>query len=163
MRFVAILPQDIARGPTITMTRIVGHIQVATQVINAFGGSDATPVVSTPNVNMSIQLLPVIAGVTSAASIVDPFNTSDIESSRIMWWRSYCAWHGPGSTHNAVSGEAMKQVHSFNEGMIDIRTKRRFDRSRYSLVLAWTADTVTSVRWAVTFNLRGLIASTAGL
>ncbi len=142
------------------MTRIVGNIQLGTQLDVSATHRSA---IALDPVVLSIQLLPIIDGVGAAANLMSPFNTSDIESSRIMWWRSYHPWNTTAGSTVQVSGVPMAQTHDYTNSLIDIRVKRRFDRSRYALVLQFTALTVQETRWGIAFNLRGLVASTAGI
>lgn len=165
IRFVTLLPANIAAGGEVTLLRIVGDLYVAS--FAAFAASGVGAFHSTPTtdfMSMSIQLVPTLHGATGPDTL-DMLNTSDLDSSNILWRKYYA----PGYTNSSVLGPTILTGGNDAKGVahplhvMDVRVKRRFDRSSFALVLNATTVTLQEEDWAIAFNFRGLFLTSGGI
>jgi len=163
--FVTLLPANIAAGGEVTLQRIVGTIGIAYRVTQT---ANFIPVPFTAALDrmlgLSIQLIQTRHGATGPESL-DTFNASDLDSSNFLWRQSYPV----GYSQNAITGPSLGPsadtsflVSAVNPA-IDIRVKRRFDRSQWALTLNATVDVLRDEDWAICFELRGLFLTSGGI
>lgn len=164
VRFVTLLPANIAAGGEVTLLRIVGDLYVMSRATFAASGIGAFhSSTDTDMMGMSIQLLEGVHGAHGPDSL-SMSNTADMDSSKILWRKYY----QPGFTNSSVlgpnilAGDASRGV-QHPDHTIDIRVKRRFDRSVFQLILNAAAITTGEDEWAISFNFRGLFLTSGGI
>jgi len=160
------LPQNIATGGEVTLLRIVGTIGVAEQIENAIAGGFPTRETSVVETmfSTSIQLVQIRHGALGTGSL-DAQDGSDLDSSNFLWRHDWIPGAAPYSitTQNILggAGDQFGMLHKQEE--IDIRVKRRFDRSQWALVLNGTVLIADVNQWAMTFSFRGLFLTSGGI
>jgi len=155
--FVTLLPANIAAGGDVTLLRIVGTIAIANQV----SGNTTT---STKSLGLNIQLVQTRHGSTGPGSL-DTFNASDLDSSNFLWRHMYPPGLSQSINHTPLflgGGDDQPGIIQPTY-TIDLRVKRRFDRSQWALVLGFTALTTEINTWGVAFLLRGLFLTSGGI
>lgn len=149
--FTQLLPFNLTRG-VVTCERIVGQMGVW------FNGADLVdPGFSAMSVHAQIQLVPTSDGVFDPGAIIEPRSLPGLEDSRIMWRRTY--W--PSLASEDVSTGFIPVYDSKSD--IDVKSRRRFDRALYSLVLVAEMEAVDASATHVAFDLRGLFRTSDGV
>jgi len=161
IRSVAILPENIASGGEVTLQRIVGSLAVY-QAQNSLAQKQ---VLVTNMMSMSIQLVQVQHGQIDTASILDSQNASDLDSQNFLWRRDYHAGHVITDVVPAIAFLGADDERGFIDPRveIDVRSKRRFDRSQWALHLCATVAFVENNVWGISFLFRGLFLTSGGI
>ncbi len=151
-RFVTLVPQNLTRG-TITLERIRGHLAFYWDQANDLAVDlDRWPIM------VGIQLVPLRDGAIQNPSVLSMRNAGDLESNRILWRRTYM----PDTGTTITSPGAIERTGCrYNNIEIDVKSRRRFDRATWALVMSMDID-VDSVALA-SLELRGLFRSSDGL
>lgn len=155
VRFATLIPINVTRG-ALTLTRIVGEISIFFNQVdmNATGGQ------ASACLPMNIQLVPARNGVLEVGSVLDPRNSADLESNRIIWRRAY---YPHGNNPTGISFNAVRGYLSQSPNPIDIKSQRRFDRANWALVLAASFPTADFFNLRVNLDLRGLFKAPDGV
>lgn len=148
VRFTPLIPQNVTRG-VVTVMRIVGQMRVY---------FDSPDVLGDNMLDFNIQLVPVQDGNVVNNAVLDPANSADQESNRILWRRTY-------ENEFPISGATIHKASSGNEQpcTIDIKTKRAFDRALWALVLVVDRTTTAGTDTRVNVDLRGLFKTADGI
>ena len=153
VRFQQLVPLNITRG-VITLERM--FIQMA-MIFNqnilidpGFTGACA---------HWNVQLVPSVGGAFDASAVINPRNIAELSSARQIWRHSF--W--PSMEGRELSSAFIPQVNSRTE--FDIKSRRRFDRDEYSLVLAVATEVPpgSGAENHVAFDVRGLFRSGDGV
>jgi len=113
---------------------------------------------------MSIQLVQTQQGATGPISLSST-NASDLDSSNFLWRKEY----HPGVTNGHIetlsifgAGGDMPGT-MFPHHDIDIRVKRRFDRSQWALTFNTVSQLGAITEFACAFQFRGLFLTSGGI
>ncbi len=155
VRVRVILPHNLTRG-VVTMLRVRGAIYNGYQQINLAGGNGNRLVSHA----MNIQLVPVTNNTVVLDSVLDPRNPTDLESNRVLWRRTYNA---DLNATDGVSIGAVRRIPHAGPSEIDIKSKRRWDRALWSLLLVSSYDTVEGFDHRINLDLRGLFRASDGV
>ncbi len=140
-RFVTLVPVNVTRG-TVTMMRVRGQMAVFFELAS---------LASTENdwrVNVMLQLAPARDGSVLTDSVLSAANAADLESNRILWRHTF--W--PETTDAATFD--INPV-AFSKGIdIDIKSKRRWDRANWALVLSVVSLTTSQIEHFIGGNMR---------
>jgi len=154
-RLLTLIPENVTRG-VVTLERIRGNIFVMWNAGLTFGpgGINFIPV------PMNIQLAPVQNGVLATNAVLDPANAADLENNRIIWRQTwYPSWNDQVGV--LVGGvRFMQQRQPFE---IDVKSKRRFDRALWTLVMVVRYPTVEEVFVHAGLDMRALFRTGDGL
>lgn len=146
--FRVVVPPNITRG-AVTLERVRGSLWVWNdQGVLEAGEADW-------NVNLSLQLVPVRNAAVVAESVLDVTNSADQESNRIIWQRQY---YPPNVNLAAVAVEIA--YFTMPEPTVDIKSRRRFDRSMWALAVVCETNTGNQTRVLVAGHLRALFRAT---
>lgn len=154
VRFVSLIPINVTRG-AVTLTRIVGAIRIFFNDLD-IGAAGGTIDACLP---MNIQLVPARNGVLEVGAVLDPRNSADAESNRIIWRGTYTP---EGSTSGFLLN-TVRMYGSHEPSKIDIKSQRRFDRATWGLILAASFETADFFNLRSVVDLRGLFKSADGL
>jgi len=156
LRFRTLLPENVTRG-TVTLERIRGWVNTYTlgTIIDTAGQRANIPI------PMNIQLAPIQNGVIIGGAVLDPSNAADNESNRIIWRQTYVP------NLNTPDGTAYDGVRAFQNdyasSVIDIKSRRRFDRATWALIMTVVFDTVVEVDVDASVDLRALFRTGDGV
>jgi len=152
-RFQSLLPENVTRG-TVTLERIRGRFFTLwdTAIIAAVNGEQMLAV------PYLIQLVPIQDGTIALDSVLDGRNAADLESNRIIY-RGTIYPNMPDASGALV--DAVR--HYSQETIIDIKSKRRFDRATWALIMSVSFDTVNEVKVRHGNSLRALFKSADGV
>ncbi len=155
IRFRTLIPVNVTRG-AVTLVRIHGQMQ------NFFDGPNMALLAGegAAIATYNIQLIPVRDGAIQATSVLNPRNSADLESNRILWRRSYTPRFSEAPLSNLDQDRVMSQMQT---DVIDIKTQRRFDRATWALIIVSAFEATTEDDHRVGFDLRGLFRTTDGL
>jgi len=128
-RALTLIPVNVTRG-AVTLERVRGVMDVW------FDEAETTASLANWNVHMTIQVVPAADGAIDLPQCLSPGNAADQESNRIIWQRLYypaagATITGPGAVEFSQSNYVGHEV--------DIKVKRRFDRSTWGLALVCEA------------------------
>ena len=153
VRFITLIPQNVTRG-VVTMLRCRGTIVAYFDSVRLAASFADWPL------SISMQLMPVQNGNIVSASILTPTNTADQESNRILWQRLY--YPRAGTTITSVGA---LEVHESNyiELEVDVKSKRRWDRAVWALILVGEVATLAVAAHQVGGTLRGLFKAADGI
>ncbi len=153
VRSLVMIPGNVTRG-TVTMLRVRGTIEIY------FSSAELAANVDNWPVHMQLQLVPLQDGGVNNAAVLTPSNAADQESNKIIWQRSY--YPRAGTT---ITGPGAVELHENNYiGLeVDIKSKRRFDRANWALVLVVEVETAAGALHFLTGRLRALFAAADGL
>jgi len=148
--FQQLLPFNITRG-VITLERMVGQMAVW------FNGADLVdPGFSAMALHVQVQLVPTSDGVFDPGAIIEPRNLTGMEDTRIIWRRSF--W--PSLAAEDVSTGFLPPYDTSTQ--VDIKSRRRYTRALYSLLLAVQLETPDASVTHIAYDLRGLFRSPDG-
>lgn len=165
--FTTLLPEDIASGGDVTLVRLVGDIGTSY--------SDAAADIQgilTGLCTFTVQLAQVdfAAGVTTHMKFFMPGNAPAQEKSNIMWQQTFDYVGPTGYGNNSIFfNPATGNATVRNQWPLDIRVKRRWDRSQYRLIFTASFDVgffaaIDSANNAgIMLNLRGLFLTQGGI
>ena len=149
--FDTLIPQNVTRG-VVTLERIRG--QMLTLFNNAAIVSEGFDAAC---LHASIQLLPIVEGVFDASLIIQPTNLLGLESNRLIWRRTWWPEFG-----NTLGGSTF--IPSMDrKSDVDIKSRRRFDRALFALVLAVEVDTAVVTNIHVAYDFRALFRAPDGV
>ena len=148
-----ILPVNVSRG-TLTMLRVRGTIEIY------FGSAELAVSLDNWPIHMTMQLVPARLGAIDTTSILTPNSADDQESNKIIWQRSY--YPRAGTT---ITSAGALEVHESNfVGVeVDIKVKRRFERSTWALALVAQGETNAIDVHLCALRLRALFQSADGI
>jgi len=143
------LPTNVLEG-VVTLERVRGWVQMfAPRASTDLEQALVHPII------LDMQLAPSQAGALVLASILNNSNSADLESNRFIgrWCMSPSGWNSDGLTMT-IGGNAGILVTQ----EIDVRVRRRFDISCWSLLLGTTIDiaNVVEAGWLFSAQLRAL-------
>jgi len=156
------LPQNIASGGEVTLVRIVGWVAVYERLAAAIVQNAST--VSTQMLALNIQLTQIIHGAIGT-TFLDGEDANDKDSSNFLWRHGYPS-AGVTSTvqsFNFLAGGGDQPAGMHPRTNIDIRVKRRFDRSAWALVFGMSVLNAEINEWGVAFSFRGLFLTSGGI
>lgn len=155
LRFRVLLPENVTRG-TVTLERVRGQVQVYwdADVLDAAAQRANMPV------GMNIQLVPIQNGVVALDSVLDPSNSADLESNRIIWRQTY---YPDFANENGTAYDGIRAYQCRDNYNIDIKSRRRFDRATWSLIMTVTYPTVLETEVDAAVDLRALFRSGDGV
>ncbi len=153
-RFVTMIPQNLTRG-VITLERIRGHV--------AFFWNQAADLAVDLDrwfIKAWIQLVPLRDGAIQNPAVLSSRNAGDLESNRFIWLRHYL----PSTGTTITSPGAIERTGSVTNYIpVDVKSKRRFDRATWALLLGVDIDNDAIASTLVSFDLRGLFKAVDGL
>ena len=154
VNYRVLTPINVTRG-VVTVQRIRGTLAMLwrTAEINGAGGPN---VISAP---VNIQLVPARNGAIVDSAVLDPKNSADVESNRILWRKNMMFDTGSGDVGFAVDGGR------FLMGVeeVDVKVSRRYDVSEWALIAAINYDAVSIALNLGMLELRALYLATDGL
>lgn len=151
-RFTTLMPPNVTRG-AVTLERIRGGISVFPGVVELAADFLNWPLM------LTIQLVPLADGAILDAAVLSAKNSADMESNRIIWQRSYYPEGG-----GTITAPGALERHSCpNNGDVDVKSRRRFDRAEWALLLTCDNDSSVSTATVISINLRGLFRAADGL
>jgi len=129
LRYAVLLPANVTRG-VVTLERIRGYSNFA--LLGGASLNNASFMFAAEN----IQLVPVRDGVILDDAVLNPLNTADVESNRIIWRRMtyYPAMSGQEFTDSV--GGRWRAMYNNEDARFDVRSKRRFDRALWGMIHA---------------------------
>ena len=158
----SLLPAAIATGGEVTLQRIVGEIYVSSSISPGIvaGTFDSN---AFSQLGLNIQMVATLQGNITADTMLDGHNASDLDSTNFLWRREYA----PGFTNSVVGfslvTDADRQFVYHPDYIVDVKTKRRFDRSQWTLALCATIPLAADDMYAVNWLLRGLFLTSGGI
>jgi len=158
--FVSLLPAAVATGGVVTLQRMVGTLNVAFGVAPSPNITSGQLAQRLNPLGLSVQLLATRQGVITAEMLLDPLDNADKDSTNFLWRRMYSQGASLGPAYLASAGEDFA-VHPDRD--FDIKTKRTFDRSQWSLVLAFRVPTADIAEWLISYEFRGLFLTSGGI
>ncbi len=142
------------------MMRVVGNMYIA------FRDDAAIQDKANDNkgLSMSLQLIPAVNGLSGVAFAKDTFNSSDLDSTNIVWKRMYM----PGLTNSNIRVNIPDAIGDYfalptPDPKLDIKSRRRFDRSQWALALVASIDNGLLNQWGIAYSMRMLIQSSGGI
>jgi len=145
-RFATLVPINVTRG-NVTLLRMRGQMSIF------FNQTILAQAEQHWRVNMMIQLAPARDGNLLTDSILSAANAADLESNRILWRHTFY----PAST-DSITFDIQPVI--TNMGIdIDIKSKRRWDRATWALVLSCVSLTTGQDDHFISSNLRGYFKS----
>lgn len=147
------VPVNVTRG-VVTLERVRGTIEIY------FDVAELTSNLDNWFVHMSLQLVPARDGAVDAASALSCNNAADQESNRIIWQRLYTPDTGGTITS---PGPLERHTSVFSGQEVDVKSKRRFDRSTWALALVYVCDNVADGIHLFQGNMRALFRSSDSL
>ena len=150
IRFVTLIPANVLRGP-VTLERVRGSI-------SAWGSSDMLTVFDQWSTTVSMQLVPLRDGAIEAVSVLNDQNSGDLESNRIIWRHNYVPL-----VASPLVGPAAAAMTSLGGGEIDIKSKRRFDRATWALILVCNTNVANLATVFFSLDLRALFRTSDGI
>lgn len=152
-RFVTLIPV-LVTGSVITLERIRGSIDLI------FDSSELATNFNTWSVTMSIQLVPIRDGAIDEPSILSPTNAGDLESNRFLWVRTYYP-----DTGLTITGPGALEQHTatWKPGLVDVKSRRRFDRSLWALIGTAECETGAITKHRNSGMLRALFRTYSGV
>lgn len=145
-RFVTLVPINVTRG-NVTLLRVRGQLATFFELEQLKGTETAWRSL------MMLQLVPARDGAILADAVLSAANAADLESNRILWRHTF--W--PESTDFVVFDIDDIIVSKGIE--VDVKSKRRFDRATWALVLSLTSTTASQDDHFFAGNLRGYFKS----
>ncbi len=154
VKYLVLMPENLTRG-TVTLMRIRGSFTSYFQVIGlASAGASAEAFIAA-----SIQLVPLANGVIQDTAVLNTLNSADSESNRILWRRNY----SPVMIENGGTINAIRYMHQKQTTEVDVKVKRRFDRSRYALIWVIAISTSATLETLIGVDARALFLAADGL
>jgi len=152
-RYMTTLSQELTRG-AVTLERVRGYLKFW------FLNTDVNEQLSQWVVECSMQLVPIQDGSIVDEAVLSLRNSGDLESNRIFWRR---AWHPYANT--LMTGPGAKQYlrGDLNEVEVDVKSRRRFDRSKFAILLTIDVEAAIITELLVSTNLRALFRAPDGL
>jgi len=152
IRFVTLIPANVTRG-VVTLERIRGHIQLY------WNGAQLAANFDRFFVKLGIQLVPVRNGVILDASVLSLNNSADQENNAIVWQRSYYP-----DTGGTITAPGAVELHTQKQSsVVDVKSRRRFDRALWALVLSANVTAAAEAGIFATVKLRGLFRASDAL
>jgi len=154
VNYRVLTPINVTRG-IITLQRVRGEISIGYRVgeIAAAGGFTKALL------PMNIQLVPARNGGIVDEAVLDPTNSADLESNRILW--RYTSTIYPGVDQNGL--QVAGNRYYFDRTSVDIKVSRRYDVSEWALIWVIEADAVDIATNIVMLEARGLYLATDGV
>jgi len=149
--FVTMLPQNLTRG-VVTLERLRGHIAIYFSEVEL-----AAAFVNWP-VFMSIQLVPLHDGAIVNLAVLSSRNAGDLESNRFLWRRAYMPQRG-----TPIVGPGALQFDTHNGFEVDVKSKRRFDRANWALILVADVEATAMTLHQISVEMRGLFRTADGV
>ena len=148
VRYSVLVPVAVTRG-AVTVERIRGEIRMYHEKAQISANIESWPIL------LMLQLTPVRDGVIVNEAVLDPANSADLESNRIMWRQGYYPQGGSDIT------QGTNLYHTDQEccPQIDIKSKRRFERSTWALIMTCRCLTISNDDHLCAQDLRALIRS----
>ena len=153
VRFSTLIPQNVTRG-VVTLLRTRGVLDVYFDSVRMAASQNDWPM------SIQMQLVPVQNGAIVATSILTPTNSADQESNRIIWQRTYMPRAG-----TTITRPGALEVHesSYIGQEVDIKSKRRWDRANWALILVGETATLAIAAHQVSGQFRGLFKAADGV
>jgi len=152
-RFQSLLPENVTRG-TVTLERIRGRLYTMWDT-GTIAGATGAKFLAVPYL---IQLVPIQDGIVALDAVLDGRNAADLESNRII----YRGTIYPNT--NDPTGVLVDSNRVYTqETIIDVKSKRRFDRATWALIMSVSYDTVEEVNIFHGNSLRALFRSADGV
>jgi len=155
IRYQVLLPPNVTRG-VVTLERL-------RMEWDTYFRSSALSL-ALPNaftcIPWNIQLVPVRDGVIDDTAVLDPRNTADTENNAIL----ARGLRTPLLTDTA--GATIGAVRSFNcrqDVAMDIKSKRRFDRSLWALIMVCSGPSGLTLDWLHNIDIRALFLASDGV
>lgn len=165
IRFVPLLPQNVATGGVVTVQRIVGNVWVYQEVVGSEGLLD-TVLVNQQAISLSVQLAPIRAGLVSVEFPLDINNIGDLDSQNLMWRHYYAPVEQPSGGLRTIADDGVAErgwVHIGAPTAVDIKSMRKFDRSQFALIFACTVRAADIPDYQILFDFRALILQSGSL
>lgn len=156
LRFRTLIPENVTRG-TVTLERIRGQTLFWYQDILIDGNGEEQNIVIPAN----IQLVPLSGGIVALDSVLNPRDSADLESNRIVWRHNYYPNFSDASGV-VFSGGRFYDIRPGTEH-IDVKSRRRFDRASWALIMAIEYDTVAETSQFAAVDLRALFRTGDGV
>jgi len=154
VRYAILMPVNVLRG-AVTLMRMRGSIHCYFDVTNVGAVNGDTGAF----MSMTMQLVPVRDGAIVDLSVLNPINSADLESNRILWRRDYF----PSLVVTGGLLDGQRVLSQLGDTEIDVKSKRRFDRANWALVLSVSLATFVNNQHRIGLSLRGLFLATDGL
>ena len=151
--YVSLMPQNMTRG-VVTLERIRGNISWYWQDVDIADSSFH-------ELPMQIALVPLQNGAIVNAAVLNPTDPFDLESSKIIWRYNFFPELESG-TVPLIDG--VRRYHQPGVTLqVDVKSKRRFARDEYALILVLQRDTTKIGNYICSIDLRALFRATDGL
>ena len=152
-RALTLIPVNVTRG-AVTLERVRGVLDVY------FDEAETTASFNNWAVHMTLQVVAAADGTIDLPQCLSPANAADQESNKIIWQRLYypragATITGPGAVEFSQSNYAGLEV--------DIKVKRRFDRSTWGLALVAECETNAFALHIFGGRLRALFRGSDGI
>lgn len=153
IRYAVLVPANVSRG-AVTLERM--KVQFALWILRSGLNSSA----ATQSVPFHIALTPVQNGNIVDEAVLNPVNTADTESNRIIWRHTYTVAHG-----EPVALAALGDFNDFhgNDQVWDVKSRRRFERANWALILTTSVSTIRQPDYGMTTDIRALFRAPDGL
>lgn len=152
LKFVTVMPLNATQG-VVTLERVRGFMQIWWEETQLLELADM-------RVDVSLQLAPARAGSISSGAPLSVVNAFDLESNRIIWKKSF---YPAGQT---VLTTAVLDLHPGNTDVppdLDIKSRRRFDRATWGMVLCCDTTSGTFTEKFIGGNMRALFRTSSGI
>jgi len=168
-RVLTLLPEDIASGGDVTLLRIVGDVSFSFQSSSSELVFDTLTGITCFWIGLTQLVGP--EGVARQAINPSPSSTASQEQNTILYQRYFDLFRAApiGNTSQQFGGSGDIGAYNQNSWPIDIKVKRRWDRSQYRLVMGLTGDAANfnSGTYVTGFGnaiyLRGLFLTQGGI
>lgn len=153
INLLTLLPVNVTRG-AVTLERIRGTFEVW------FNSTELSVDFANWPVHLQLQMVPANNGVIDTGAALSPGNAADQESNRIIWQRMYYP-----NTGTTITGPGAIEYHTSNYfGIeVDIKSKRRFDRSTWGLALVYEVEINAEALHQVSGQLRAIFRASDAL
>ncbi len=152
-RFVTLVAANVLAS-VVTIERVRGAIDVY------FHSDELATNFNTFPVTFSVQLVPLRDGAIDVAAILSPTNAADLESNKFMWIRTYYPDTGLTIT---TPGPLEFHTSTAKPGKVDIKSRRRFDRSLWALIATVECETGAIALHRNSGTLRALFRTYSGI
>ncbi len=154
IKYQVLVPVNLVRG-ALTVVRIRGSMATYFDAVGmGASGSEDEAFVSS-----AIMLTPIGNGVIQDVDVLNPLNSADLESNRILWRRTYT----PFLTGDGGVLASNRMHHQKQPTEIDVKVKRRFDRANWALIWVIAISTSALLETRIGVNLRGLFLAPDGV
>lgn len=152
-RLQVLVPGNVTRG-TVTMERVRGHIQIFFNPAELAANFDNWPIY------VQLQLVTLQSGTILSGAALSPRNSADQESNKIIWQRVYYPAVGATITGPGALEFSPDQFAAIE---LDVKVKRRFDRSLWALALIVEGETTGLTLHQMSGHMRALFRSSDSL